>query len=543
MRDYKDYPQPSVERCEKIRQDFHKLLLQKYGSITGAWKAIDVNQDGKISFFEFMRGCQSLGCGKGARELFGALDLDRSGFISMAEVDPNLAEMQTSLAVTIWSIFGTVEKAWKSCFNRRGALRISEEEFVAATRELGFRGNALHLFSELATDRASTGISRKEFGFLHIWIANGQPDRIGSAEPESRWAKPAAQWLPPVAGPERKDWRQQFKMLLLKSYQNYIRAWRQGLDRDHNGHLDYQEFKQSVKDVGFAGSARELWNQLDENGNGVVSLWELDLPTAQLLKEFNDCAEASFGSWKVCWDEVMDVRKDDRVKLADFRFGCQQIGYRGDTMAMFDLLDVDRTKFLTWSETAWIAGTEVPKTEVAPFDMGFKTIPGSYMKLTRQQQRRADAVARDFRVRSKKFEGRARGELPDSSPSAGTSLFSPGLKFNEHLPKCSSTPNLPSAASTGTSWRSPKLEPDLPEWLLVAEGQIKSPEPKVKADLSFPLAPQCPGKGGWPGRKIHLVDAFWGGSKDIGRMLSPLSQAACLPENLERWKNQSFEMC
>ncbi|CAE7277600.1 USP20, partial [Symbiodinium necroappetens] len=57
--------------------------------------------------------------------------------------------------------------------------------------------------------------------------------------------------------------------LLLKSYQNYVRAWRQGLDRDRNGQLDYNEFKMAVKDVGFAGNARELWHQLDENGNGV----------------------------------------------------------------------------------------------------------------------------------------------------------------------------------------------------------------------------------------------------------------------------------
>ena len=35
-----------------------------------------------------------------------------------------------------------------------------------------------------------------------------------------------------------------------------------------------------------------------------------------------------------------------------------------------------------------------------------------------------------------------------------------------------------------------------------------------KMDLSFPIAPQCPGKGGWPCRKLRLVDKFWGGSKD-----------------------------
>ncbi|CAJ1405684.1 unnamed protein product [Effrenium voratum] len=533
------YPQPTLDQCEKIRQDFHELLLRKYGSIAGAWKQIDVNQDGKLSFFEFLRACQSLGVGKGARQIFGALDLDRSGFISMSEVDAPLAEMMTSLAVTIWSVFGTVEKAWRSCFNRRGALRISEEEFMAATRELGFRGNASHLFQELATERASSGISRKEFGFLHVWIADGQPDRIGSAEPESRWAKPVQEWLPPVQEAGKTDWRKQFKTLLLKSYQNYVRAWRMGLDRDHNGHLDYNEFKMAVKDVGFAGHARELWEQLDENGNGVVSLWELDLATAQLLKQFNDCAEASFGSWRAAWMEVMDVRSDDRVKIADFRFGCDAIGYKGDIVTMFDLLDVDRTKFLTWSETAWISGTEVPKPGSTRLDIGMKNISGSYTKLTRQQQRRADAVARDFRVRTKRFEGRARGELPDSSPMAGTSLFSPGMKFNEHLPKSSSSPNLPtSKGSTATSWRN--NEPDLPEWLLVAEGKV-AVQQKEKMDLSFPIAPQCPGKGGWPCRKLRLVDKFWGGSKDIGQLLTPLTRASCLPESLERWQRQSKE--
>lgn len=511
------YPQPSLEQCEKIRVDFHKLLISKYGTIAGAWKSIDVNREGKISFFQFLRACQTLGVGKGARQIFGALDLDRSGFISMAEVDAPLAEMMTSLAVTIWSVFGTVEKAWRSCFNRRGALRITEDEFIAATRELGFRGNASHLFSELATEKASTGISRDEFGFLHVWIADGQPDRIGSAEPDSRWAKPVQKWLPTVKDVKKEDVKEVFKKLLLKSYQNYVRAWRIGLDRDHNGHLDFGEFKLAVKHVGFIGNPRELWQELDENGNGVVSLWELDLETARLLKGFNSCAEASYGSWEAAWNEVMDVRGDDRVKIADFRNGCLSMGYRGEINSMFDLLDVERTKFLTWTETAWIAGTEAP--QLHPFDVGFKTIPGSYMKLTKQQQRRQNALA-------KERSGRDRT----------------GKRI---LEKSNSTPNLSpttSTVSTATSWRSQKLDQSLPNWLLVAEGRIKSPEVKVKADLSFPLAPQCPGKGGWPCRRLNLVDTFWGGSKDIGKLLTPLSHSACLPENLERWKNQSFEV-
>ena len=54
-----------------------------------------------------------------------------------------------------------------------------------------------------------------------------------------------------------------------------VRAWRHGLDRDHNDKMDFAEFSSAVRDVGYAGSARELWAELDLNGNGFVSLWAL----------------------------------------------------------------------------------------------------------------------------------------------------------------------------------------------------------------------------------------------------------------------------
>ena len=52
-----------------------------------------------------------------------------------------------------------------------------------------------------------------------------------------------------------------------------VRAWREGLDRDHNDRMDYNEFSVAVKDVGYAGNAKELWQELDVNKNGYVSLW------------------------------------------------------------------------------------------------------------------------------------------------------------------------------------------------------------------------------------------------------------------------------
>ena len=52
-----------------------------------------------------------------------------------------------------------------------------------------------------------------------------------------------------------------------------MRAWREGLDRDHNDRMDYSESSIAVKDVGYPGNAKELWQELDLNKNGYVSLW------------------------------------------------------------------------------------------------------------------------------------------------------------------------------------------------------------------------------------------------------------------------------
>lgn len=78
---------------------------------------------------------------------------------------------------------------------------------------------------------------------------------------------------PPAKTAQIRERRKRFMDCLLRSYGNVVRAWRHGLDRDHNDKMDFAEFSSAVRDVGYAGSARELWAELDLNGNGYVSLW------------------------------------------------------------------------------------------------------------------------------------------------------------------------------------------------------------------------------------------------------------------------------
>eukprot|EP00930_Biecheleria_cincta_P036937 TRINITY_DN25321_c0_g1_i1.p1 TRINITY_DN25321_c0_g1~~TRINITY_DN25321_c0_g1_i1.p1 ORF type:complete len:379 (+),score=73.34 TRINITY_DN25321_c0_g1_i1:856-1992(+) len=373
--------------------------------------------------------------------------------------------------------------------------------------------------------------------------------------------------------------RAAFTDLLLRSYSNLVRAWRLGLDRDRNGRMDIREFKRAVKDVGFAGNPQELWQELDLNGNGYVSLFELDPMTYEVLQDFLEHAKLMCGSWWSAWRQVMDTRSNDRITFLDFKQGCQLMGYSGDVGGLFELLDIDQLKYLSWDTVAWISnGLLSEEDDVEPEAGTNAQFPGSYTQLTRMQRRRADINARNNRARAKQFEARARGELPGSSPAAGTSMFAPGKLLNSHLH--SKTQSLPSLTKPSkqlftqtqtmaeNAWSAKvlgrpashggeasqtdderKVRKDasahnnqlLPQWLRVAEGlEAMPPPPPPKEDLSFPLRPQAPGKGGWPCLSINLVDKSWGGGRDIGQRLSPMSRRACTDFNLARWRAQAL---
>lgn len=530
------YPRPSFEECEKIRKTIRNLIIRKYGSVSAGWQDLDTNSDFRLSYFEFVRGSPKLGLNE-PRRLWASLDLDRCGYVSLQDLDPDLAQNLGSLAFTIWKVFGSLQVAWTGCFNQRGTMRIELQEFVRACDEIEFQGDAEKAFAELCTEKAGSGLSRQEFGFLNSWIARGKPDRFWEKdidEPVENF------WMPPAeAKNEKQELLFKFKDLLLRSYRDFVRAWRHGLDKKNIGKLDYKEFSRACKDVGFAGNQRLLWEELDVTGSGFVSLLELDRPTAELLKDFVSCAVVSFGSWENAWQQAMDLRGDNRIKLRDFVNGCRMIGYKADAMMLFDLLDIDRTKYLTKETTCWLSEDE--KEHHAHLEASERLQSSVQTRTIVACQRRSEIIARDQRVRRHKFLARARGEIPGSSKFAGTSVSSPGQTFMTMTSKSSqdlmsTQSSLASAVPKHKGYRRPAELKELPEWLLIAEGRAHSPPPKVKMDLTFPLFPQSPGKGGWPARKLKNTDELWGGSKDIGQLLSPSTRRACSESKLARWQ-------
>eukprot|EP00928_Gymnodinium_smaydae_P070800 TRINITY_DN54567_c0_g1_i1.p1 TRINITY_DN54567_c0_g1~~TRINITY_DN54567_c0_g1_i1.p1 ORF type:complete len:701 (-),score=121.39 TRINITY_DN54567_c0_g1_i1:76-2124(-) len=407
----------------KVVSDFVKLLLKQHHTIARAWCHLDTERRGRISYMELCRACQRLGYRASVRTLFESLDVQRTGYVSLAEVDPETAALLESLAVCIWITCGTVDAAWTNVFNKRGAHRCTAHDFKMGCSFLGFPLDVDAAYEALNADLGTTGLTRKEFGFLDLWFAPGPVKPISVLHPKAEMeasARGPSHELPKVVKKDMQAELKSFKRLLKGSYQNYVRAWREGLDRNHNGVLDFEELKKACKNIGYHGTRRALWNALDVNNSGEISLEELDRDTADTLATVLTCAIGHYGSWENAWRTCMDVKGDDRVKIIEFTKGCRAWGYAGNPEHLFELLDVDRAGYLTLDQTKWITGAnedgESGENKLWD-DIGDVRISGKFKQVTQSQARKADFLERERRIRKAQFLARDRGEIPGSQPA------------------------------------------------------------------------------------------------------------------------------
>merc|ERR1719353_465222 len=145
-----------------------------------------------------------------------------------------LADLKKQLKV----IYGNLWRAWKVVLDLDGSGKLSENEFMKAIRDLGlFFGSLPDLWKELQED-----------GFITF-------DRFA---------------------PEDAKELNAFRECLLGKYPSVARAWREGLDTKKTGRLGKDEFVAAVGALGFAGNAARVYELLDSDNSGFVSLEEVD---------------------------------------------------------------------------------------------------------------------------------------------------------------------------------------------------------------------------------------------------------------------------
>jgi len=88
----------SVSRANESQvilvMDFQRYLIRRFGSVQEAWDdAFDTDCSGSVNFTEFGIGCKAAGFVGDVTKLWAALDIDRSGVLSISELGADTEEM------------------------------------------------------------------------------------------------------------------------------------------------------------------------------------------------------------------------------------------------------------------------------------------------------------------------------------------------------------------------------------------------------------------------------------------------------------------
>jgi len=133
---------------------------------------------------------------------------------------------------------------------------------------------------------------------------------------------------------------QEFKTSLEKKFGSITRAWRVGLDADASGLMDFQEFTEACRAIGYIGNLRTLWFNLDYDSTGSISLKELDPVAAHAFNKFRSCCTERFGTMEAAWKQVLDQDASGYVRFPEFIESIHELGYTdGDEVwQLFHLL-------------------------------------------------------------------------------------------------------------------------------------------------------------------------------------------------------------
>merc|ERR1712100_449230 len=136
---------------------------------------------------------------------------------------------------------------------------------------------------------------------------------------------------------------------------NLVRAWRLRLDKDGSGNITYVEFCQGVRNLGYDGSIRKLWQDLDPYEKGYLSLADLNMQTAQSLERFRSYLITNYETGADAWS-ALAPNGQQRLNMHEFVEGCRKIGWISRPRALHQMLDSDpvQANQVTWKDIEWL---------------------------------------------------------------------------------------------------------------------------------------------------------------------------------------------
>jgi len=173
------YGQPDQDAADAFKQ----ALLNQYGHMVKAWRLVlDKDVNGRAGWKEFCYGANSINFTGDRAGAWLALDVHQVGFLTLHELDTEVAQSLAIFRRWSYAAFGGVMLCFKA-LDADDSGTLSLKEFKNAVRHHGCKADVVKLFEALNVDNDGT-VSRTEIGFLDEWELDIMPYR-GDARIES----------------------------------------------------------------------------------------------------------------------------------------------------------------------------------------------------------------------------------------------------------------------------------------------------------------------------------------------------------------------
>lgn len=352
-----------LQKGVQCLDDFNEFLLHKFGNSIRAWFVLDPEENMQLGEKLFVARVLDIGFRGDVLAMYRYIDSDRSGSVSILELDSHAAILLARFKVFIDKHFTDIEACFKR-LDRHRAGRIKVDDLIYGLNKLEYDddGSEVELFDLL--DRQGFGyVRQKDLAYLQKW--KPRPYLFVEANQELlRQIKEGFLLIYPSIEPGSTSW---------------WRTWRTVLDVDCSMRVSWDEFAPAIKKLAqqlhekapgseaskamrkcrsTADKCEEeiatAWRAVDDDCSGWIALKEFDPDCFKCLKHFKEWAVREHGS-VIGAMKKMDGNANGMAPWElKYHAKDRPNAYPGDVYALFYHLDLDGGRTLGISELKFL---------------------------------------------------------------------------------------------------------------------------------------------------------------------------------------------
>jgi len=321
-----------------------KFLETRVGSTLLAWRRhLDRDGDRWIDNVEFAWHLKNLGFQGNSSAIFRAINIDKTDEICLDDIDPSQAALWHRFVSWSAQTFCGGADMMAKLAGSSVVEELSDSTFCSSLQSMCWDGQQEQLLFSALDVKGIGKITTDELQ----WVDVERRRRLRKLEAKRR-ALSENTWRD-----RRKDKARsltnQFRTHLLRKHGNYLRAWRIALSPHDAMTINKSQFMKACAKTGFKSNSPLIWQMLDVDGSGTLSLDKLDMRSAELLASFHNFIMDKFGSATVAFDAI-DRANVKQLRLTEFEKVLRQLGFERsehEVKELFSGFDTNDSKSIT----------------------------------------------------------------------------------------------------------------------------------------------------------------------------------------------------